>query len=225
MSQVQFWGLPGADQLWALWSPEGHLAAAAGPHAWGGDGQAHPARGPHRPGQPLVTAHPARSHEGRFCVQLWSLDNSKAGSCDLTILVRFYSLWCQKINWDKLILKNDNVYYVLCSQHLEAKNSIQLPSNAFAICSHCSRSNFLTRPMLFCFFFLVAGCLLQQSRQGTDGEIPEEPRLLTAGQSVVHPPGKPGTPRVFPGDALRATCGPGGRVSPGIFSLLSNQWE
>lgn len=84
---------------------------------------------------------------------------------------------------------------------------------------HEMTTKFLTRPMLFCFFFLVAGCLLQQSRQGTDGEIPEEPRLLTAGQSVVHPPGKPGAPRVFPGDALRATCGPGGRVSPGILAF------
>lgn len=68
MSQVQLWGLPGADLLWTLWSSEGHLAAVAWPHAWGGDGQAHPARGPHRPGQPLVTSHPARSHEGWFCV-------------------------------------------------------------------------------------------------------------------------------------------------------------
>lgn len=63
---------------------------------------------------------------------------------------------------------------------------------------------------------LVAGCLLQQSPQGAEGEISEEPRLLIACQSAVHPPGQPGAPRVLPGDALRTTCGPGGRVSPGL---------
>lgn len=118
------------------------------------------------------------------------------------------------------------MYYDL-SVSKKAKNSFQLACNyrfhAFTIHSHCSGSNFLTCPMLFCFFFLVAGCLLQQGRQGTDGEIPEEPRLLAAGQSVVHPPGKPGAPRVFPRDALRATGGPGGRVSPGILAFCQTR--
>lgn len=68
--------------------------------------------------------------------------------------------------------------------------------------------------MLFCFSFLAAGCIFQQSPQGAEGKIPEEPRLLTACQSAIHPPGQPGAPRVLPGDAVRTTSGPGGRVSP-----------
>lgn len=66
--QVQHWGLPGADLLWTLWSSEGRLAAVAWPHAWWGDGQTHPARGPHCTGQPLVTSHSTRSHEGWFSI-------------------------------------------------------------------------------------------------------------------------------------------------------------
>lgn len=62
---------------------------------------------------------------------------------------------------------------------------------------------------------LAVGCLFQPSCQGSEGEVPEEPWFLTAGQSALYPPGQPGAPRMFPGDAVWAASGPRGRVSPG----------
>lgn len=68
--------------------------------------------------------------------------------------------------------------------------------------------------------FLAAGCILQQSHQGAEGEVPEEPWLLTAGQPAVHPSGQPGAPGVLPGNAVWTHSGPGRRVSAGIWFHL-----
>lgn len=67
----------------------------------------------------------------------------------------------------------------------------------------------------------AAGCLFHQSPQGAEGEIFEEPRLLTAGQPAVYPSGQPGAPRMLPGDAVRTAGGPGRRVSPGTVHLIN----
>lgn len=71
--------------------------------------------------------------------------------------------------------------------------------------------------------FLAAGCVLQQSPQGAEGEVPEELWLLAAGQPAVHPSGQPGAPGVLPGDAVWTPSGPGRGVSAGIwFHLYRN---
>lgn len=68
--------------------------------------------------------------------------------------------------------------------------------------------------------FLAAGCVLQQSPQGAEGEVPEEPWLLAAGQPAVHPSGQPGAPGVLLGNAVWTPSGLGRRVSAGIWFHL-----
>lgn len=74
--------------------------------------------------------------------------------------------------------------------------------------------------ILFCSCLPAAGCLFQPSPQGAEGEVPEEPWLLTAGQPAVHPSGQPGAPRMLPRDAIWTPGGPRGRVSAGRIEFF-----
>lgn len=60
---------------------------------------------------------------------------------------------------------------------------------------------------------VAVGCVLQPCSEGAEGEVSEEPRLLTVGQSAVYPPGLSRPARVFSGNAVWSTGWAGGRVS------------
>lgn len=116
VSQEQLWRLPGADLLRAVWSSEGYFAAVTWPHAGGGDGQAHPARGPNCPGKPLITSHPARSHEGWFSEShILKLDLEPTSTHILP------NSWCKEIKYSKCPANKPITMSVIRTQKTQRK--------------------------------------------------------------------------------------------------------
>lgn len=77
----------------------------------------------------------------------------------------------------------------------------------------CPFSHTCTDTQTFTFIPVAPGRLLHPRSEGAEGEVPEEPWVLTAGQSAVPAPGVTWSAGVFPGDAVRSTGGARGRVS------------